>query len=399
LSSHNPGWIYPSNKKTAVLLFCLALISFLLSCTHRVDPDICAVAKERISDHFDGNLFVNPGVHMPPPFPPGEEPKHNRSRWIWRFILGTGWPTWPQIINDTPRKPPATHVPKGSIFITLVGQATFLIQQDGLNILTDPIWSDRCSPVSWVGPKRHRNPGIRFEDLPPIDAILVSHNHYDHLDLPTLNRLAKKGVPRSITTLGNRDLIKDTGIPTVDELDWWQSIQLSEEITLTVVPAQHFSSRTLWDRNETLWGGFVISGPTGNVFYSGDTGYGAHFKEITQQFSTIEVAILPISPFRPRQSNEPPHRHYPEIHMGPAEVVQSHLDLQARLSIAAHFQVFQLGSDGFDDALNELRTVLAERDLKPDAFITPPPGELVDLTVRFSNMGDLVSRQKVDENL
>ena len=119
------------------------------------------------------------------------------------------------------------RVPEGILRVTPVGHATFLIQMDGLNILTDPIWSDRCSPVSWAGPKRHKKPGIRFEDLPPIDVVLVSHNHYDHLDLPTLKRLAKKGTPRPLVSLGNLDLVRDTGIPKVDEFDWWQSTLLS----------------------------------------------------------------------------------------------------------------------------------------------------------------------------
>jgi L-ascorbate metabolism protein UlaG (beta-lactamase superfamily) len=393
LSGHGPGRIDPSNKKIAVLLFCLALISFLVFRTHEADPGMCAENKGQISDHFDGNLFLNPGVHVSQPLTPGEEPKRGRSWWILRWVLGNDWPKWPQITDSKPGEPPAAHVPRDFLIITSVGHTTFLIQLDGLNILTDPIWSDRCSPVSWAGPKRHRDPGIRFEDLPPIDAVLVSHNHYDHLDLPTLKRLARKGVQRSITPLGNRDLIRDTGIPAVDELDWWQSIRLSEEVTVTLVPAQHFSSRTLWDRNETLWGGFVISGPSGNVFYSGDTGYGPHFREISQRFSPIRVALLPISPFRPLQSKEPPHRHYPEIHMGPAEAVQAHLDLSAKLSIAAHFQVFQLGSDGFDDALNELRSTLTQRDLKPDAFIAPQPGQSIGLTARFDNRDGLASLQ------
>ena len=145
-------------------------------------------------------------------------------------------------VKDFPPGPrPVARVPKGVISVTPVGHATFLIQMDGLNILTDPIWSDRCSPVSWVGPKRHRQPGIRFEDLPPIDVVLVSHNHYDHLDLPTLERLAEKGTPRSIVPLGNLDLVQGAGIPTVDELDWWQSVRVSPDVTITLVPAQHFS--------------------------------------------------------------------------------------------------------------------------------------------------------------
>jgi L-ascorbate metabolism protein UlaG (beta-lactamase superfamily) len=393
LSSHSPGRINPSKPKVAVLLFGAVLVSILVFCTYGADPGMCAADRERISDHFDGNLFFNPRVHAPQPLPPGEEPKRGSSGWIWRWILGTDWPKWPQTTDGTPGEPPAARVSKGSLFITPVGHATFLIQLDGLNILTDPIWSERCSPLSWAGPRRFRDPGIRFEDLPPIDAVLVSHNHYDHLDLPTLKRLARKGVQRSITTLGNRDLIRGSGISAVDELDWWQSVRLSKEVTVTLVPAQHFSSRTPWDRNETLWGGFVISGPSGNVFYSGDTGYGPHFREITQRFSPIRVALLPISPFRPRQSNEPPHSRYPAIHMGPAEAVQAHLDLRAGLSIAAHFQVFQLGADGFDDALNELRSVLTERDLKPNAFIAPLPGRPIDLTTRFDSMDGLVSLQ------
>ena len=257
---------------------------------------------------------------------------------------------------------------------------------DGINILTDPIWSERCSPVSWAGPKRHRKAGIRFEELPPIDVVLVSHNHYDHLDLPTLKRLAEKGVPRAIVPLGNLDLIQDTGIPRTEELDWWQSVRLSPDVTVTLVPAQHFSSRTLWDRNKTLWGGFVISGPSGNVFHAGDTGYGPHFREIARRFSPIRVALLPIAPFRPKQSKDTLTIHYSSVHMGPAEAVQAHLDLGAQVSIAAHFQVFQLGADGFDDAVNELASTLQERDLKPETFIAPIPGQAIELTTPFTEV-------------
>ncbi|MFH1124481.1 MAG: MBL fold metallo-hydrolase [Pseudomonadota bacterium] len=275
-----------------------------------------------------------------------------------------------------------------------MGHATFLIQIDGVNILTDPIWSERCSPVSWAGPKRYTGAGIRFEDLPPIDVVLVSHNHYDHLDLPTLKRLAEKGAPRSIVPLGNLDLIKGTGIPHTDELDWWQSVRLSPDVTVTLVPAQHFSSRTLWDRNKTLWGGFVVSGPSGNVYHAGDTGYGPHFQEIARRFSSIRVALLPIAPFRPRQAKEPIHERYSSVHMGPAEAVQAHLDLGAQLSIAAHFQVFQLGADGFGDAVNELASTLRERDLKPESFITPIRSQAIEPATPFKRAHRLVSLER-----
>jgi L-ascorbate metabolism protein UlaG (beta-lactamase superfamily) len=251
---------------------------------------------------------------------------------------------------------------------------------DGLNILTDPIWSYRCSPVSWAGPWRHKAPGIRFEDLPAIDAILISHNHYDHLDLPTLRRLAEKGAGRAIVPLGDRELVREAGITAVDELDWWQAVHLSPEVVLTFVPAQHFSSRTLWDRNRTLWGGFVISGPAGNSFYAGDTGYGPHFKEIARRFGPIKLAILPISPFRPQQAQGSVQDSYPAVHMGPAQAVDAHRDLGSELSIAAHFQVFQLGTDGFDDAVCELARALKKGNLPFEAFVAVMPGQAISVS-------------------
>jgi hypothetical protein len=218
LPSREPRRIDPSNPKIVALLFCLALIGFLAFSPSGAGRGTYAEEKASISDHFDGDLFFNPESLTPPPLPPGEQPRRGLSGWIWRWMFGSDWPEWPKIIQDTPQEPPAARVPKGSLIVTPVGHATFLIQLDGLNILTDPIWSERCSPVSWAGPKRYRKPGIRFEELPPIDAVLISHNHYDHLDLPTLKRLAGTGVQRAITTLGNRDLVRETGIPAVDEL-------------------------------------------------------------------------------------------------------------------------------------------------------------------------------------
>ncbi|MDI6743556.1 MAG: MBL fold metallo-hydrolase, partial [Smithella sp.] len=269
---------------------------------------------------------------------------------------------------------PVDRVPKGMLIVTPVGHATFLIQMDGLNILTDPIWSNRPSPISWAGPKRHLKPGILFEDLPPIDVVLVSHNHYDHLDIPTLERLADKEPPYAIVPLGNLKLVKSAGIPNVDELDWWQSVRISPDVTITLVPAQHFSLRNLANYNKTLWGGFVISGYSGNVFYSGDTGYGPHFLEIARRFSPIRVALLPIAPFRPRDTS-PAHQYI--IHMGPVEAVKAHLDLGAPFTVAAHFQAFRLGKEGFDDPATILASTLEENDLDPEIFIVPVLGQAI----------------------
>ena len=327
-----------------------------------------------VSDHFDGKVYFNPG------FEATGEPRRGGSGWLWRWVFRTDMPEWPETV-DVPAGPsPVVRAPLGSIRVTPVGHSTFLIQMDGLNILTDPIWSDRASPVSWAGPRRHKKPGIPFEDLPPVDVVLVSHNHYDHLDLPTLKRLAKKGVPRAVVTLGNLDLVQSAGIDRVDELDWWQSVRVSPDVTVTVVPAVHFSSRTLWDRNKTLWGGFVVSGPGGNVFYSGDTGYGPHFREIARRFAPIRVALLPIAPFRPPGQTEGMPRI--SMHMGPAEAVLAHMDLGAEMSFAAHYQIFQLGWDRFDDAKEGLTQALAEHHLQPNAFIALDPGQVRELTVQ-----------------
>jgi L-ascorbate metabolism protein UlaG (beta-lactamase superfamily) len=358
---------------------------FIIFLTLTCFPPLHAVTGERgaspeqaqlVSDHFDGSHYFNPGSpENPSPLPNGEQ-KRSRYWWILRWLFGDAWP---EERDSSPGPAPVASVRRGELIVTPVGHGTFLIQMDGLNMLTDPIWSERCSPISWAGPRRHREPGIRFEDLPSIDVVLVSHNHYDHLDLPTLERLAEKGTPRSITPLGNRDLIRESGIPSVDELDWWESIRLSADVTVTLVPAQHFSARTFWDRNKALWGGFVISGPAGNVFYSGDTGYGPHFREIARRFSPIQMALLPISPFRPRQSKDAAVSYYSIVHMGPVDAVEAHLDLGARISVAAHFRVFQLGTDGFDDAVNELAAAVKDRDLRPEEFIAPTPGQAIEI--------------------
>lgn len=330
-----------------------------------------------ISDHFDGELYFNPASMHPSQPGAANLPRRGGAGWIWRLLFGTEWPEWPSVKERMQDTKPPVRVPRGTLQVIAVGHATFIIQMDGVNILTDPIWSERCSPVSWAGPKRFRPPAVRFEDLPPIDLVLVSHNHYDHLDLPTLERLAGIGVQRAVVPLGNRGLVAGTGIKKVEELDWWESVKISDDITVHLVPARHFSSRTPWDRNKTLWGGFVISGPSGNVYFAGDTASGTHFREIARRFKPVKMAILPISPYRPQQSRDQMSRIYSFVHMGPAEAVQAHEDLGAEKSIAAHFQVFQLGADGYDDAVSELPLVLKSRNLKPDDFVVPAFGAII----------------------
>ncbi|MHB8910388.1 MAG: MBL fold metallo-hydrolase [Syntrophales bacterium] len=378
-----------------IFIYLLFLVSFLPLPAGGVESAAPSANGQHISDHFDGELYFNSGIDQPQPL--SEEQHRSRTRWILGWIFGIDRPEWPETETEdvAPGPVPAARVPNGNLTITPIGHATFLIQMDGLNILTDPIWSERCSPVTWAGPRRHREPGIRFEELPPIDVVLVSHNHYDHCDLPTLRRLAESGTPHAVVPLGNLDLIRETGIPQTEELDWWQSVRLSPDVTVTLVPAQHFSARTLWDRNKTLWGGFVVSGPSGNVFYAGDTGYGPHFREIARRFSPIRTALLPIAPFRPQQSNAPQQWNHPSVHMGPAEAVQAHLDLGAAVSVAAHFQVFQLGFDGFDDAVSELAAALKSRDLPPETFIAPAPGQTIELDTPLAGVHTPEGRETV----
>ncbi len=376
-------------KRFSFGIFLLFLVGMVLlpfpAQSAESEPSIEKVQK--ISDHFDGSLFFNPGLPRPSDASPGNPHRRGVFGYLWRWLFSDDRPEWPYIKNNASGPPPATRVPKGTLRITVVGHSTFLIQMDEFNILTDPIWSERCSPVSWAGPKRHKQPGIRFEDLPPIDVALISHNHYDHLDLPTLKRLAVRGTIHAVVPLRDLDLVRESGIPKVEELDWWQSIPLSPMMKITLVPARHFSARTPWDRNKTLWGGFVISGPSGNVYFSGDTGYGPHLLEIARRFSPIRVAIFPIAPFRTQRPTDITPPRFSIVHMRPSEAVQAHLDLKAHLSIAAHFQVFQLGWNGFDDAVTELTSALKEHHLSHNDFIAPAPGQVIDLTTTVAGAG------------
>ena len=289
------------------------------------------------SDHFDGHHFHNAD--------PGRQSEESFLKWQLTRQRGT----WHDHFDVPFGDPPPARVGEGELRVTLINHSSTLIQVDGVNILTDPVWSKRVSPVTFTGPRRHRPPGIRFEDLPAIDLVLVSHNHYDHLDLDTLRRLQQRDAPRIVVPLGIVALLDRHDIGNATELDWWAS-----NGRITAVPARHFSARGLSDRNRTLWCGFVITSAAGNVYFAGDTGWGPHFQEIGDRFAPMRLALLPIGAYLPRWFMHP-------VHIDPAQAVDAHFALRAETSVAIHFGTFALGDDGDEEPLWDLKQAIGQK--------------------------------------
>ncbi len=276
---------------------------------------------------------------------------------------------WPSSIPVEPRRPP--NIGPDDVVVTFVGHATFLIQVATTNLLIDPVYSERASPVAFAGPRRARAPGVRFDDLPTISLVLVSHNHYDHCDLGTLRALDRRFHPRVVTPIGNARLLRSSGIRQVEEIDWWQSASAAP-LPITLTPAQHFSARSMFDRNRALWGGFLIEAAGRRILFAADTGYGPHFREIAARLGPADLALLPIGAYEPRWFMK-------DIHMNPAEAVQAHLDLAARQSIGMHFGTFQLTPEGIDEPVRELAKALRERGVPAEQFRPAEVGESVSL--------------------
>jgi L-ascorbate metabolism protein UlaG (beta-lactamase superfamily) len=301
-----------------------------------------------LSDHFDGKRFHNPRRRM--------RGIGDLVRWM-RTRQPDPWPAW---MENSPGNPPPARVPSDGeradlLRLTFVGHMTFLLQWQGLNILTDPMWSMRASPVQFMGPRRVCAPGIRFEDLPKIDLVLLSHDHYDHMDRLTIQRLWKTHQPRFYTTLGNAHRLRSFGVSNVVEMDWWQEAQHESGVRVVCTPAQHFSGRMPWDRDATLWCGFALLPKGGSVeesiYWAGDTGFGKQFAEVAARFPRPRLALLPIGAYRPEWFMG-------EVHCSPADAVEAHRILQPRLSVATHFGTFALADDGFDEPIAQLNIAL-----------------------------------------
>jgi L-ascorbate metabolism protein UlaG (beta-lactamase superfamily) len=286
--------------------------------------------------HFDGKRFFNP-----------DAPRMRGFRDLLRWQLTSRPERSPRFIPDVESSKPPARVDGGDLRVTLINHSTVLLQQAGVNILTDPVWSERVSPFTWVGPRRHRAPGVRWEDLPRIDIVLLSHNHYDHLDLATLRRLADRKQSQFVVPTGVAKLMRSQNIGPVHELDWGESIRLAQT-TIHGVPAQHFSARGIFDRNRTLWCGYVIEAVDRLIYFAGDTAFGGHFAQIRERFGPPRLALLPIGAYDPRWFMSP-------VHMGPDEAVRAHRILGAGASIAIHHGTFQLTDESIDTPKRQLR--------------------------------------------
>lgn len=312
------------------------------------------------SDHFDGEVFFNPW--------------HKRQMKLWdlvRWRLSANPKAWPKNAHNFLRDVPPKKVFGKRLRVSFVGHSTVLIQTQGLNIITDPVWAKGVSPIRWPRIQRVSAPGITFENLPPIDIVLVSHNHYDHLDRRTICRLWQRDKPLVIAPIGNDGIIHSFNSKIeVKTLDWNQSLKIKEGVYIHLEPAQHWSKRWLWDTNKALWGAFVVETPAGNIYFAGDTGYGkGHtFKIAKEKFGDFRFAMLPIGAYNPRWFME-------YVHMSPRDALNAFEDLGCPYTMPIHFRTFRLSDEGFDDPVKELFAAKTARSQLSDRFRVLEIGE------------------------
>ena len=315
------------------------------------------------TDHFDGTRFRNPG---------GMTPRGFKDLVKWKMEPVAKWPSRAE--NPAAAGQPPRRVEGGGIRVTAVGHATMLIQTAGLNILTDPVWSERASPLSFLGPRRKRDPGIPFEDLPEIDLVLLSHNHYDHLDLATLKRLHEGHAPKVITPLGN-DTIINAKLPgiTVETGDWDDAVEAGP-LRVHFEQCHHWSARGMGDRSMALWSGFTIETPERRIFHIGDTGFdhGRPYERAKARHGDFDLAILPIGAYDPRWFMK-------EQHQNPEEAVKGFEILGARHAVGHHWGTFQLTTESMQDPVHQLAEALEAHDILVHRFRALEPGEYWDI--------------------
>jgi len=318
-----------------------------------------------VSDHYDGQRFFNPGAR--------EAPRLDPRRFLNRWAQGER-AAWPDSVPVRPTVPPR-RIMGAQMQVTWIGHATVLVQTEGLNILTDPIWSDRASPFSFIGPRRVRQPGVRFEHLPRIDLVLVSHNHYDHMDLPTLRRLWERDRPLIVTSLGNDAILRGEGIESVTR-DWGGRVAVRPGIEVIVERNHHWGSRWGSDRNRALWSAFTIVTPGGNIFFAGDTGWGdGAWVRQAAAHGPFRLAILPIGAYLPRDVMQ-------NSHVGPAEALRIFAVLTPARALAVHWGTFQLSFEAIDDPSRSLAALARAQGLAPDRFTATEAGQTFSVPER-----------------
>lgn len=287
---------------------------------------------------------------------------------IMKWQLSGSRAKWPRHVPNASYPAPPTRVEGERIAATWIGHSTVLLQTQGLNVLTDPFFSKRASPSQLIGPARVREPGIALKDLPPLDLILLSHSHYDHMDKPALRWLAKNQSAKLITPLQNASHAK--GFKTV-ELDWHQS-HGHAHATITTLPALHWSKRTISDTNKSLWGAFLIELPAGSIYFGADTGFGTGetFRQVKEKFGSPRLSLLPIGAYEPRWFMAPQH-------MNPEEAVKAHQLLGSQQSLAIHHSTVQLTDEAIDAPTKALDEALHTTQLSRKDFLVPDIGETV----------------------
>lgn len=320
-------------KRANALLSCFFVVGFLVianSCSSFPDA-------RPYSAHFKGGKFSN------------TEPRgdNTSAQSFLKVLWSEDWGVWPEYIENTVE--PSLYqesVDNGQAVLTFINHATFLFETAGARILFDPMFSDKAGYAGKLGIARKRAPAISLEQLPVIDVVLISHNHYDHLDLPALLYLVARDKPVVLVPVGDKNWLLEQGVENVYEFDWWADYAFNSCLQFTFVPTQHSSGRGLFDREASFWGGWLVEAANLNIFHAGDTGYSAHFKEIGERFK-VDLALLPIGAWKPEW-----FLNY--VHMNPKQSVQAHKDLNAIKSIGMHFDTFPLSALSYGEAAEEL---------------------------------------------
>jgi L-ascorbate metabolism protein UlaG (beta-lactamase superfamily) len=319
-----------------------------------------------ISDHFDGERFFDPE---------GAPPKSLGEVLRWQFGRDRQRQAWPKWAPSPHTDNPPARVDGDKVRLSFVGHVTWLIQTSGLNILVDPVWSMRASPFPWAGPKRSNDPGLAFDALPKVDVVLVSHGHYDHLDLATLSKLTARFSPRVITPLGNDVTMRaaDSAIKA-EAFDWKDRVELGNGLAVTLVPTRHWSARSLFDRNKTLWASFVLETPAGKLYIVCDSGYGdgIYFRRVAEVHGPLRLAILPIGAYEPREFMR-------DQHMNPSDAVKALADCGAQQALAHHHGTFQLTDEAIDAPVIALGEALDEAKVPREKFAVLKPGQVVEI--------------------